>query len=68
MSVRHLKSLLFRAAEIQTEIDRERSARLPNWIRLLRLKKLRLVLEDRLYRLAAAAARPPQLRPSRQQA
>ncbi|NWH07473.1 MAG: hypothetical protein HXY22_02300 [Alphaproteobacteria bacterium] len=61
MSVRHFKALLFKAAKIQKEIDREQKAARPDWMRLLKLKKLRLVLEDRLQRLGAAAA-PPQLR------
>jgi hypothetical protein len=65
MSVRHFKALLFRAANIQTEIDREQKASRPDWMRLLKLKRLRLVLKDRIQRLADAAAPPPTPRPVR---
>jgi hypothetical protein len=59
MSVRHFKALLFRAANIQTEIDREQKASRPDRMRLLKLKRLGLVLKDRIQRLADVPAAPP---------
>lgn len=53
MSVQHFKSLLFRSAKIQEEIEREHKRRWPDWIRLLKLKKLRLAIKDRIERLVA---------------
>lgn len=52
MSVHHFKSLLFRSAKIQEEIEKEHQSRWPNWMRLLKLKKLRLAIKDRMERLA----------------
>ena len=52
MSIQHFKSLLFRSAKIQEEIEKERRRPWPNWMRLLKLKKIRLVLKDRMERLA----------------
>jgi uncharacterized protein YdcH (DUF465 family) len=52
MSVQHFKSLLFKATQIQQEIEKEQSRRLPDWIRLLKLKKLRLRIKDRLCQFA----------------
>jgi uncharacterized protein YdcH (DUF465 family) len=51
MSVQHNISLLFKAAHIERQIAREQSMRNPDWERLLRLKKLRLALKDRIRRL-----------------
>lgn len=51
MSYAYLRSLLMRTARIQKEIDNEQGRKHPDWIRLLKLKKLRLVLKDRLARL-----------------
>lgn len=48
MSVQHFKSLLFKSAQIQQEIEKEQSRHLPDWLRLLKLKKLRLAIKDRL--------------------
>lgn len=53
MSVQHFKSLLFKSARIQEEIEREHSRRWPDWMRLLKLKKLRLAIKDRLARLVS---------------
>jgi uncharacterized protein YdcH (DUF465 family) len=44
--------------KLDDEITRERKRRLPNWMRLLRLKKLRLAIKDRLHRHAPLIARP----------
>ena len=48
MSVQHFKSLLYKATQIQREIEKEQSRRLPDWMRLLKLKKLRLLMKDKL--------------------
>ena len=52
MSIRYFKSLLFKSTMIQEEIERENQRRWPNWIRLLKLKKLRLAIKDRMARIA----------------
>ena len=52
MSVQHFKSLLFKATQIQREIEKEQSRRLPDWMRLLKLKKLRLKIKDKLHRFS----------------
>ena len=51
MSVRLFKSLLFKSAQIQQEIEQERQSRVPDSFRLLKLKKIRLSIKDRLQRL-----------------
>jgi hypothetical protein len=51
MSIRYFKSLLFKSAQIQREIEKEVRRSWPDWIRLLKLKKIRLAIEDRLERL-----------------
>jgi len=51
MSVNHFKSMLFKSAHLQSEIDREYQSRWPNWLRLLKLKKLRLAIKDRIEKL-----------------
>lgn len=56
MSVQHLKSLLFRSARIQEEIDKEHRRSWPNWIRLLKLKKLRLAIKDRMQQIILQSA------------
>lgn len=56
MTDTYFKSLLFRHGELQNEIDRELRAPSPNWMRVLKLKKLRLALKDRLQRLTRSAA------------
>ena len=64
MSIRNFKTLLLKSAKIQAEIEREQNGSRPDWMRLLKLKKLRLVLRDRLQRLSSAerAQSPPRLR------
>lgn len=52
MSVQHFKSLLFKSTQIQQEIEKEQNRRLPDWMRLLKLKKLRLAIKDRLQEIA----------------
>ena len=51
MSIQHFKSLLFRSAKIQEEIEKEHRRPWPNWMRLLKLKKIRLTIKDRMERL-----------------
>ena len=48
--------------KLDDEIVRERKRRVPDWIRLLRLKKLRLAVKDRLHRLAPLMMRRPGVR------
>ena len=52
MSIQHFKSLLFKSAKIQEEIEKEHCRPWPNWMRLLKLKKIRLAIKDRLERIA----------------
>lgn len=51
MSLQYFKSLLFRSSRIQEEIEREQKRRAPDSMRLLKLKKLRLVIKDRMQEL-----------------
>lgn len=55
MSVKRFKALLFRSARIQEEIDKEQNRRWTNWGRLLKLKKIRLLIKDRLERIVRAS-------------
>lgn len=48
MSVQRFKSLLFKAAKLQQQIEHEQARRRPNFVRLLKLKKLRLLVTNRL--------------------
>lgn len=57
MSAQYFKSLLFKSARVQQEIDREYQRRLPDWMRLLKLKKLRLSIKDRMQMLFDAGSR-----------
>jgi uncharacterized protein YdcH (DUF465 family) len=56
MTDTYFKSLLYRHGELQSEIDREMRGANPNWMRVLKLKKLRLALKDRLHRLMQSTA------------
>lgn len=51
MSTTYIRSLLVRGANVQKAIERELSRPRPDSLRLLQLKKLRLVIADRLSRL-----------------
>lgn len=64
MSVQHFKSLLFKSAQIQEEIEKERRRRWPDWMRLLKLKKIRLAIKDRLERIVRDHS-PQRLQPVR---
>jgi hypothetical protein len=44
--------LLLVHSKLDAEVRREHKRRFPNALRLLRLKKLRLAIKDRMYRLA----------------
>lgn len=43
--------LLLVHSKLDVEVDRERKQRFPDALQLLRLKKLRLAIKDRMYRL-----------------
>lgn len=58
MSLRLFKSMLMRSAQIQRAIEYEQQRRRPDWLRLLRLKKISLKLKERIVRLV----RVPRLR------
>lgn len=58
MSVKFFKSLLFKSAQIQSEIEREQERVLPDWMRLLKLKKIRLSIKDKITRLAKQRFEP----------
>ena len=51
MSVRLFKSLLFKSTRIQQEIEREQARTWPDRWRLLKLKKIRLAIKDRMERI-----------------
>ena len=48
-----LPSLLYRSALIQREIEAEQHRPQPDWMRVMRLKALRLKLTERLQRLSS---------------
>lgn len=58
MSKNFFKSLLLRSAGLQREIESEYARPKPDQLRLLKLKKLRLLIADRLYALARQAGQP----------
>jgi uncharacterized protein YdcH (DUF465 family) len=49
MSFEYFKSLLHRSTLIQKEIDEEQKRRWPDKFRLIKLKKIRLFIKDRLH-------------------
>jgi len=51
MSVRLFKSLLYKSTQIQQQIEQEHRRPWPDRFRLLKLKKIRLSIKDRLQRL-----------------
>jgi uncharacterized protein YdcH (DUF465 family) len=51
MSVKLFQSLLYKSAQLDETIEREQKRPLPDRFRLIRLKKLRLAIKDRLHRL-----------------
>ena len=52
MSKNYFKSLLFRSGKIQKEIEKEQKKRFPDWMKLFKLKRIRLHIQDRLYKIA----------------
>ena len=56
MHLRQFKALLFRHSVVQSKIDAEQSTPRPDPFRLLRLKRLRLSLKDRMHRLVSEFA------------
>ena len=70
MSVRLLKSLLYKSTQIQRQIEQEHQRPWPDCFRLLKLKKIRLSIKDRLLRMIethrlAMNGSSPELRPIR---
>ncbi len=51
MSFRRFKSLLLKSAQIDVQIEREHKRTWPDWLRLLKLKKLRLMIKDRIEKI-----------------
>ena len=51
MTIQLLKSLLFKSARVQREIENEQRQKSPDRFKLLRLKKIRLAIKDRLNRM-----------------
>lgn len=47
-----VKPLILRALLIEKQIQSEQKSHWPDWLRLLRLKKLRLMIKDRIQRVA----------------
>ena len=54
MLTRRFRTLLFRHGLIQNKIDAEQGSPRPDAIRLFRLKRLRLVLKDKMRRVVRA--------------
>ncbi len=52
----HLTSLLIKAAVIQKKIEDEYKTKSPNWLALVRLKKIRLKITERLYQIGGEMA------------
>lgn len=55
MPFKLLKSLLMRLGYIHRKIEQEQKARMPNTWHLLRLKKIRLQIKDRIARTLRAS-------------
>lgn len=66
MSVRLFKSLLFKATLIQRQIEDEHKRVRPDHFRLLKLKKIRLAIKDRLARIfqGGLVLQPARIAPS----
>lgn len=48
MSLQHFKGLVQRFSQIERKIEKEQSRRHPDWVNLSYLKKMRVMLKDRL--------------------
>jgi hypothetical protein len=51
MSFKLFKSLLLKSSHLQREIEQEQKQKWPDRFRLIRLKKIRLSIKDRMLRL-----------------
>lgn len=51
MSIRKIKSLIAKLAKLKSEIETEKKAVRPDWLRVRYLKKIRLGLKDQIARL-----------------
>lgn len=51
MSFKLFKSLLFKSSLIQKEIDQEHKKAWPDRFRLIKLKKIRLLIKDKLHNI-----------------
>jgi hypothetical protein len=56
MSVKMLKNLLLKSSRLQIEIEQEQKKLLPDRFRLIKLKKTRLFIKDRLRALISRSA------------
>lgn len=56
MSVKKLKNLLMTSSRLQIEIEQEEQKKLPDRFRLIKLKKTRLLIKDRLRALISHSA------------
>lgn len=54
MSKHYITSLIMKSAQLQSIIDNEQVRKKPDTFKLLKLKKMRLKIKDRLYRLLTA--------------
>lgn len=54
MLMRRFRTLLFRHSVIHAEIEAEQGRPKPDSLKLLKLKRLRLAIKDRMHRIAAA--------------
>lgn len=57
MTNKLLKSLLIKSAQVQSSIDEENRFSKKDWIKILRLKKLRLKIKDKILSLTNAHSR-----------
>ena len=57
MSVKYFRSLLYKSSQIQNEIEKEQKRRIPDWMRLLKLKKIRLSIKNKLVKIARDQSR-----------
>ncbi len=56
-------SLLLKSTKLKAAIEAEQKRPLPDWMRLFRLKRLRLKLKDRLLALSNQVSTPQLLQP-----
>lgn len=63
MSLRFLKSLIMKSAKIQQMIEDENKRKWPDTFRLLKLKKIRLTIKDKIFQLTRGHKLTPRLVP-----